>query len=458
LGEGIVKYWSIYLMKTRFKTYTGAFVMVGVLTVFSLTISVSAYAEFVDGVMVTPPQIVPENVGDAVQQISSPEDVGDVVHQIPSPEQDYSQGLTWDGQYLWVSGGYDRMIYQLDPADGTVINSYQSSITSLRGMTWDGTYLWVGSWSSPHTVYKLEPTTGSVISSFDAPGGPAHGLAWADGFLWVSGDYQIYKINPSDGSIVSSFIPPPGGAYNPRGLAWDGQSIWAGYQSSGVIYQLDPTNGNIITSFASPAGFMQQGLTWDGQYLWSTGGDNVIYKIEVGEAIDVVQFSKRRFTGEEETGKAVIEVKCDGVCDGVSVDVIASDSTAVSPADYTCAGTVTFAGHSKKGQLTCDVVNDGIFEPTEYFYAILDNPVGATLGKRWVAPVNIIDNDGDGSATLTIHVPVADNKTKIKLVPKHGADPIIWGGDHCAALQADQGKSSITINPFNGPIDCTFSW
>ena len=205
-----------------------------------------------------------------------------VILQFPSPDT-YSGGLAWDGLALWNSGIFTRMIYQLDPSDGTVLSSYDSGIEGLRGLTFGDDHLWVSSWNT-ETIYELVPADGTIVASFPAPfAGKPSGLAWDDGVLWIAEeDGLIYRVDPVTGQILSSIPPPPSNAFNPRGLAWDGTNLWAGYQTDGLIYKLDPANGNVRAAFDAPSGELQQGLTFDGRFLWSTGGDNVIYQINVG--------------------------------------------------------------------------------------------------------------------------------------------------------------------------------
>lgn len=208
--------------------------------------------------------------------------VDGVIHQIPSPDS-YSWGVAWDGDSLWNSGAFTSMIYQLDPSDGTVLNSYNAGIDGLRGLTFGDDHLWVSSWNTA-MIYELIPADGTIVGSFPAPfAGKPSGLAWDDGVLWVGEeDGRIYRVDPANGQVLSSIPAPPGDSFNPRGLAWDGTNLWAGYQSQALIYKLDPSNGDIRATFDAPSGSFQQGLTFDGRYLWSTGGDNVIYQINVG--------------------------------------------------------------------------------------------------------------------------------------------------------------------------------
>jgi len=212
----------------------------------------------------------------------SPLGVGDVIYSIASPETDYTAGLAWDGQYLWVSGAFSGMIYHFDPWTGDIINQFTGPNYKLRDLAWDGANLWVASWE-PQNIYKLDPSNGSVIASFPAPfSGHPDGLSWDGDYLWVGEEEgKIYQVDPSTGLEVYSFSVPYEPGANPRGLAWDGSDIWAGYQTVGLIKKHDINTGDVLTSFGSPSGGVQQGLAWDGQYLWSTGGDNVIYQIDV---------------------------------------------------------------------------------------------------------------------------------------------------------------------------------
>lgn len=172
---------------------------------------------------------------------------------------------------------------------------------------------------------------------------------------------------------------------------------------------------------------------------------------------NIVKFSKPRFFGNEESNKATIKVDCVGECKDTIVDIVTSDSTAITPYDYSCAGTVVFSESSEE-KLICSIIDDSDNEPTERFIVILDNPIRTELGEPWVAFVNIIDNDGNDSATLTINVPDADNKTQIKLIPKHKGEIVVWGDGHCAILQDEQMTGNIIIKPLDGNIDCLLTF
>ena len=79
------------------------------------------------------------------------------------------------------------------------------------------------------------------------------------------------------GTVIRSFSSP--GA-NPRGLTWDGRTLWNADNGTDLIYQIDPETGTVIRSFSSP-GADPRGLTWDGRTLWNAdNGTDLIYQIE----------------------------------------------------------------------------------------------------------------------------------------------------------------------------------
>ncbi len=73
---------------------------------------------------------------------------GSIIKGIPAPKPEGKgkwsyEGLTWDGQYLWVSyfAGFSSKICQVDPQEGKVGQSFFAD-ANLKGIYSDGTYLW----------------------------------------------------------------------------------------------------------------------------------------------------------------------------------------------------------------------------------------------------------------------------------------------------------------------------
>ncbi|MBN1154358.1 VCBS repeat-containing protein, partial [candidate division KSB1 bacterium] len=230
----------------------------------------------------------------------------DVVHWIPAPGSS-TQGLAWDGQYLWNSDISSAMIYQLDPTNGTIIKSFPSPYTYCEGLTWDGTYLWVS--TEYNQIYKMNPANGDTISSFRGPGNWLHGLAYDGYYIWGVSfvNAMIYQMDPDEDYEIINAIPAP----SPRcvGLTWDGHYLWVGDIENNAVHQVNPVDGTIIRSIVSPY-VNPRDLAWDGTYLWiaslSTG---TIYQVDVGTTPDVSWVSERPVYGFIDPGKQqIIEV------------------------------------------------------------------------------------------------------------------------------------------------------
>ncbi|UCE20049.1 MAG: hypothetical protein JSV84_06820 [Gemmatimonadota bacterium] len=71
------------------------------------------------------------------------------------------------------------------------------------------------------------------------------------------------------GQEILKQLQAPGS--EPRGLTWDGHSLWCADASAQRVYQIDPDDGQIISSFDYSMDFQYGGLGWSPEgYLWIT--------------------------------------------------------------------------------------------------------------------------------------------------------------------------------------------
>ncbi|HIE05338.1 MAG TPA: T9SS type A sorting domain-containing protein [bacterium (Candidatus Stahlbacteria)] len=266
------------LPRVAFRTYVliiyqEVFMIRSILVLLAIVVAVSAEPVYRDGILVDPDGIEPVPAQDFV-----------IIKSFASNAPSYSMGLAFDGLYLWNDEAFSQWFGRIDTATGSAINTFAPTYGN-RDMTFDGNHLWATHWQT-YMVYKYDTSDCSIISSFDPPfAGRANGMAWDGYFLWVGEEGgQIHKMDTL-GNIIKSIPSPNSSNYNPRGLAFDGVDLWVGAQSAGLIYHID-TTGTIIASYSAPSGGYQQGLTFDGVYLWSTGGDNMIYQIDISPQIE----------------------------------------------------------------------------------------------------------------------------------------------------------------------------
>ncbi|MDI7248336.1 MAG: PKD domain-containing protein, partial [Bacillota bacterium] len=173
---------------------------------------------------------------------------------VPTPWAGVWAGdMAWDGQYLWqVDVGGDNGIYQIDPADGSVVNSIHDpsgtwDSTSQRGLAYDKKTdtFYIGGWNED-IVYHIKGLSwdnpGEIIDSFSLPVTIA-GLAYhPSGVLWVTNNASpdmVYAVDPEDGTIIASFGHPAGGSYLGAGLEIDRYgNLWMAAQNN-MVYLVD---------------------------------------------------------------------------------------------------------------------------------------------------------------------------------------------------------------------------
>src|SRR5437660_12786555 len=110
----------------------------------------------------------------------------------PFPGVDRVNGVTFDGQHVWLASG-DRL-NAFDPASGDTVRSID--VAAHAGTAFDGRHLFQ---LAEDRIQKIDMRTGNVLAVIPSPGrGGDSGMAWAEGTLWV-GHYRerkIYQVDP----------------------------------------------------------------------------------------------------------------------------------------------------------------------------------------------------------------------------------------------------------------------
>ncbi len=184
----------------------------------------------------------------------------------PFPGVDRVNGVTYDGQHVWVASG-DKLS-AFDPANGKTMRSID--VAAHAGTAFDGRHLFQ---IAEGRIQKIDPRTGSVLATIPAPaGGRNSGLAWAEGTLWVGHDRgrKIHQINPETGAILRTiqsnrFV---------TGVTWvDGElwhGTWEGDESD--VRRVDPPTGKVLEKLDMPPGVGVSGLESDGGDRFFCGG------------------------------------------------------------------------------------------------------------------------------------------------------------------------------------------
>lgn len=178
-------------------------------------------------------------------------DTGNILSTHPAPPRSGPTGLAYDGQSVWAVAGLGAepaIFSRLDPADGSVLGTYDVPVVSPTGITYDGTHLWISE-TDGYQVIKLEPATMQVVGSFNKPWFFSRDLAWDGESLWLaSGEFAtgglIHRINPATGQVLATYEAPGGYA---GGLTIDRDLLYVSNSAQGQIYVLQiPEPGTLL--------------------------------------------------------------------------------------------------------------------------------------------------------------------------------------------------------------------
>jgi len=195
------------------------------------------------------------------------ESIAEIVREYgPFSGVDRANGVTYDGQNVWVATG-DKL-NALDPVSGKILRSID--VTADAGTAFDGQYLFQ---LAKDRIQKIDPQTGRVLATIPAPaGGGASGLTWAEGTLWV-GQYQdrkIHQVDPETGAILRTiesnrFV---------TGVTWVDGDLWHGTWESdrSDLRRVDPQTGQVLEKLDMPPGIGVSGLESDGGDQFFCGG------------------------------------------------------------------------------------------------------------------------------------------------------------------------------------------
>jgi hypothetical protein len=169
-------------------------------------------------------------------------DVVDSFDLPPTPgDTCLAYGMACDGTNLYMTDWYSPYIYKLD-RDGNFLGTIPAPENAIHatGIDYDrgNDCLWVTN-STTKMIYKVNPSNGSVVSAFQSPAqGYPTGLAFDGTHLWVvdmEDDNTVFKVATSDGSVLGSFVIPMGSNDRVYGLAFDSSMVpW--HEESSLIF------------------------------------------------------------------------------------------------------------------------------------------------------------------------------------------------------------------------------
>lgn len=165
---------------------------------------------------------------------------GSVIKSFRS-DAEKAKALAWGDSHLWILDNKTKMIYKLEPTNGNIITKFKAPAPigkgpwSLEGLTWDGKYLWVAYFAGYSSkINQVDPKEGTVVQSFFSDSNP-RGLASDGENLWticyngekLPATVDVRSISQKSFDMTKSriFLAKLSTMDN-TGLTFDGEYLW----------------------------------------------------------------------------------------------------------------------------------------------------------------------------------------------------------------------------------------
>jgi hypothetical protein len=195
---------------------------------------------------------------------------------------------------------YDQKLVtvELVEAEGRFKAGEQRNFTLANSLEWDASLgLYWAVYGTPHLVDRQidqVSAAGELLVAYGLPEAfdryPRH-LAWDGQSLWVDNEegtlYQLQAVKgSSELQLIDSYALSVSlyGSNRGAGLVWDGAGLWL--LLGDKIFKLEQGTQatcsiQLSTSFTAPAWYEWRGLAWDGQFLWALhSGENKAYRVD----------------------------------------------------------------------------------------------------------------------------------------------------------------------------------
>ncbi len=167
-----------------------------------------------------------------------------------------------------------------------------------QGITTDGNYIYVVDYDDDKIYkYDMSGTYQSKISLSGAPGIDPDGLTIYGSYFWISDDDvdEVLKYN-MNGNEVSHFDTEASGNKNPRGITTDGDYIYVVDEITDYVYKYSMVGNYQSKWHLSSTNWDSLGIATNGNYFWVVDYQTKVYQYDMdGNYI--------RFWDTEECGK-----------------------------------------------------------------------------------------------------------------------------------------------------------
>ena len=183
---------------------------------------------------------------------------------LPSPAS-YLCGLTWDGVRLWHSDQEARKIWAIDPADGTVVRTFDCG--RVRADLAYGGHLLYQVGGRPKRLVLIDPETGEITGEKPVlpSSGRLTGVEFGPEGVWMClREPTVVQLRDYDTMTVQREFPA--GGSSPSGLTYAAGVVVHGDFDEAVLRLTRADDGEPLGTVPVPG--RPTGLTSDGEHLW----------------------------------------------------------------------------------------------------------------------------------------------------------------------------------------------
>jgi hypothetical protein len=178
-------------------------------------------------------------------------------------------GVESDGEDLWVANFSDDTVSRVRASDGRVIETWTGA-TGAAGVLVARGRIFVTGYTNPGALYRIDPkqSAGAVDIVSNNLGEDAVGITTDGDFIWTANSPALFsssgsvsKVNPVTGNVTTFTA----GITNPRGILYDGSSIWVTDSGEGKLQKLN-SDGTVALSIRIAFGLGAP--IFDGTNIW----------------------------------------------------------------------------------------------------------------------------------------------------------------------------------------------
>ncbi len=200
-------------------------------------------------------------------------------------------GVSSDGQDVWVTNFNDGTVTQLDATSGAYVRTISAG-AGADGVASDGVHVWVTNYNA-NTVTEIDCATGTVVRTI-AVGSHPYGVSSDSTHVWVANSSAgtVTEINAATGAVVATIAV---GA-SPYGVSADGTNVWVANHDDYTVSRISASSGAVVQTVSLSCD--PYGISSDGGQVFTSvcgpmGGVDLLSATgsSIGTVIDAVDFT-----------------------------------------------------------------------------------------------------------------------------------------------------------------------